>query len=133
MAKKNKKTPKIIVNSKRVEGFNPKIFYKSMFQKNSGDKRRITYELLLKNLLDEVDPPTKNDVKQSLLDLLTYAPIIELLLEDKKLTLTQQEMFKLLQFLNNHIYMYFRYFEKNFMRGYDIDKDYLSEVFEDED
>lgn len=122
-----KKKKEIIVNSKKIEELNPKVFYKAIFAPISGDKRKVTYELLKNNLSPDADPVTKNDIKQSVLDILTYMPIIETLLEDKELTLTQQEMCKLIRLLNSHIYLYYRYLEsKNFKRGYNFETDYLS-------
>ena len=123
---KKKKQRKVVASSKKIEEMNPKIFYKALLSPISGDKRKITYELLKTNMLDDAEPPTKNDIKQSVLDILTYAPIIETLLEEKKITLTQKEMENILRFLNSNIYMYYRYLEsKNFKRGYNFDIDYL--------
>ena len=122
------KKKKVVVTSKKLNDFNPKIFYKEFFEVNNGEKRKIVYDSLIKNKEEtETIVPTQNQVKQSILDLLTFLPALRILIEEKKLTLNYKEYAKMLEQINNHLFLYFCYWvSKDYHKGYDMNIDYLA-------
>lgn len=125
------KKKKVIVTSRKIEDeINPKTFYKDFFRESNGEKRKNTYEVL--NQYNKSNP-SKNFIKQSLLDLLGYLPSISYLIADKKLVLSMKEVQNLLDVINENLIFYFDYLaNRNFKRGYDFNKNYKNEVKENE-